>query len=440
MSRRQFMATTAATTVALAAPHVSHAQAGGKLSVGLWDHWVPDANNATKAIINEWAEKEKVEVQLDFITSQGDKLLLTAAAEAQARSGHDILAMATWYPHEYAKQLEPVDDIVKPLIEKNGNVNKTVEYLGMEKGKWLAVPATVGSQMKGPASRLDLMKQHAGIDIKAMYPVGAAPKDDDWTLDTFLKAAEACHKAGHPFGIGLGTTSDSVDTTGALFNSFGAELVDASGKITVKSDRVRQALEYTTRLAKVLPPDAPAWDDASNNKWLVSGRGAMIMNPPSAWAVAVRDAPQVAEQVWHHGMPKGPAGRFGPFLPFFWATWNFSKNKSAAKSLLTHMSQEASARKMVEASKGYDIPAFEKLLSFKVWSEVGPPTGTLYHYPDPHHHQTLSVAAAPAPPKIAVQIYNQGVQTKMVVKHLQGEPMEKVLAWAEGELEGFMRG
>jgi hypothetical protein len=156
--------------------------------------------------------------------------------------------------------------------------------------------------------------------------------------------------------------------------------------------------------------------------------------------VAVRDAPQVAEQVWHHGMPKGPAGRFGPFLPFFWATWNFSKNKSAAKSLLTHMSQEASARKMVEASKGYDIPAFQKLLSFKVWSEVGPPPGTLYHYPDPHHHQTLSVAAAPAPPKIAVQIYNQGVQTKMVVKHLQGEPMEKVLAWAEGELEGFMRG
>jgi ABC-type glycerol-3-phosphate transport system substrate-binding protein len=440
MSRRQFMATTAATTVALAAPHVSHAQAGGKLSVGLWDHWVPDANNATKAIINEWAEKEKVEVQLDFITSQGDKLLLTAAAEAQARSGHDILAMSTWYPHEYAKQLEPVDDIVKPLIEKNGNVNKTVEYLGKENGKWLAVPATVGSQMKGPASRLDLMKQHAGIDIKAMYPVGAAPKDDDWTLDAFLKAAEACHKAGHPFGIGLGTTSDSVDTTGALFNSFGAELVDASGKITVKSDRVRQALEYTTKLAKVLPPDAPAWDDASNNKWLVSGRGAMIMNPPSAWAVAVRDAPQVAEQIWHHGMPKGAAGRFGPFLPFFWATWNFSKNKSAAKSLLTHMSQEASARKMVEASKGYDIPAFEKLLSFKVWSEVGPPPGTLYHYPDPHHHQTLSVAAAPAPPKIAVQIYNQGVQTKMVVKHLQGEPMEKVLAWAEGELEGFMRG
>ena len=64
------MATTAASTVVLAAPHVSHAQAGGKLSVGFWDHWVPGANDATTALVKEWAEKEKVEVSIDFITSQ----------------------------------------------------------------------------------------------------------------------------------------------------------------------------------------------------------------------------------------------------------------------------------------------------------------------------------------------------------------------------------
>ena len=47
----------------------------------------------------------------------------------------------------------------------------------------------------------------------------SAPKADDWTFDTFLKAAEACHKGGHPFGIGLGTTSDNVDTIGAIFHA-----------------------------------------------------------------------------------------------------------------------------------------------------------------------------------------------------------------------------
>jgi hypothetical protein len=38
-----------------------------------------------------------------------------------------------------------------------------------------------------------------------------------------------------------------------------------------------------------------------------------------------------------------------------------------------------------------------------------------------------------------VQIYVQGLMTKMIVKHSQGEAMEKTLAWAESELEGFMR-
>jgi ABC-type glycerol-3-phosphate transport system substrate-binding protein len=400
---------------------------------------VPGANKTSEALVNEWAAKEKVEVQIDYITGQGNKLLITASAEAQAKSGHDILAMSTWSPHEYANSLESVDDIMEPLIKQNGVVNGTVTYLGRAQNRWLAVPATIGSQIKGPCSRIDLMKQHAGIDVQAMYPAGSPPMAENWTLDTFIKAAEACHKAGFAFGIGLGTTSDSVDTAGAIFHSFGAVLVDANEKITVKSDAVRQALDYYKRCAQFFPPDAPSWDDASNNKWLISGRGALIMNPPSAWAVAKRDAPQVAEQLWTHGMPSGPKGRFAPFLPFFWGIWNFSKNKSAAKSLLVHLSQPAAIEKLVAASSGYDLPSFANLTTLKTWAEEGPPKGTLYHYPNPHNHQILSIAAAPSPPKIARQIYTQGIMTKMTVRYLQGEPMEKTLAWVESEVEGFMR-
>jgi hypothetical protein len=192
----------------------------------------------------------------------------------------------------------------------------------------------IGSQIKGLCSRIDLLKKHAGIDVQAMYPAGAPPKADDWTLDTLLKAAEACHKGGNPFGIGVGTTGDSIDTIGAFLHAYGGVLVDAKGEITVKSDPVRQALDYYKRLMAFLPADVAAWDDASNNKHLISGQGSLIMNPPSAWAVAKRDAPKVAEQCWTHGFPVGPKGRFAPFVPFFWGTWNFSKNIPAAKSLL----------------------------------------------------------------------------------------------------------
>jgi ABC-type glycerol-3-phosphate transport system substrate-binding protein len=440
LTRRRFIRTTAAATATvIAAPFVRTAKAAGKLAIGFWDHWVPGANKASEALVQEWAAKEKVEVQIDYITSQGSKNLLTIAAEAQAKSGHDIIAFPTWQPSDHANNLEPVDEVMTELIKQNGAVNKTVEYLAQSNGRWVAVPYCVGTQIKGPCSRIDLLKKHAGIDVRAMYPAGSPPKADAWTLDAMLKGAEACHKGGNPFGIGLGVTEDNVDTAGAIFESFGAALVNTKGQITVKSDPVRQALEYYVKLAQWLAPDAPAWDNASNNKYLISGKGALIMNPPSAWAVAKRDAPLVAEQLWTHGMPSGPAGRFAPFLPYFLGVWNFGKNKTAAKDLIFYLSQRSAVEKMVVASGGYDLPAFEKLTDFKVWAEEGPPKGTLYHYPNPYNHQILTVAASPAPPKIAVQIYSQGIHTKMVVRIIQGEPMEKTLAWAESELEGYMR-
>ncbi|MFO1160109.1 MAG: extracellular solute-binding protein [Reyranellaceae bacterium] len=439
IARRKLVATAAASTALVAAPFVRGAHAAGKLSLALWDHWVPDANKATQALIDQWAAREKVEVQVDFITSQGNKLLLTSAAESQAKSGHDIFALSAWLPGRYSSQLVAMNDIMEPLIKQNGAVNATVEYLGKVEGKWLGVPATVGSQIKGPCSRIDLMKDLAGVDVQAMYPAGAPPKADSWTFDAFLKAAEACHKGGHAFGIGLGTTADNVDTAGAIFHGFGAVLVDAKGNIVVKNDAVRQALDFYKRLMAFLPTDVPSWDDASNNKWLVSGKGALIMNPPSAWAVAKRDAPKVAEQLWTHGFAAGPKGRYAPFVPYFWSVWNFSKNQAAAKSLLVHLSQQSSAERMVEASGGYDLPSFANFTTFKTWAEEGPPKGTLYHYPNPHQHQTLSVAGAPAPHKIGEQIYVQALMTQMAVRHFRGEAMEKTLDWAANELEGFTR-
>jgi len=440
LSRRQFVAATALTSAALiSAPFVRSARAAGTLTMGFWDHWVPGANKASTDLVNEWAAKEKVEVSIDYITSQGNKNLVTIAAESAAKSGHDIMAMPTWWSHAQSDLLEPVNDIMEPIIKQNGEVNGTVQYLGQLDGKWLGVPACVGSQIKGPCSRIDLMKKYANIDVQEMYPAGAPPKADNWTTDTFLKAAEACQKGGVPFGIGLGESSDNVDSAGAFFLSFGAQLVNAKGDLTVKTDEVRQALEFYKKLIPFLPPDVAAWDDASNNKWLIAGKGALIMNPPSAWAVAKRDAPQIAEQLWTHGFPAGPKGRFAPFLPYFWNIWNFSKNKEAAKSLLVHLSKPDSIERLVVASGGYDLPAYSKLTTLKVWEEQGPPKGTLFHYPNPYNHQTLSIAASPAPPKIAQQIYTQALQTKMCLKYSQGEKMEDVLAWAEGECEGYMR-
>ncbi len=443
MSRRRFLAQTAAATgVAVAAPYVRGAHAAGKLSVGFWDHWVPGANDTLTKLCNEWAAKEKVDLKIDYITSNGDKNILTIAAEQQARSGHDILQMPSWQPLDKAEDLVKVDDMVGQLIAEHGKPSAAVEYLGKRDGHWVAVPATTGSQVKPPCGRIDLLHDLAGFDPTKAYPAGAAPDpalSEAWTWDRFAEMAAKCKAGGYPFGLGLGQTTDSVDWVGAVFASHGAVLVNEKGDITVKSDAVRQVLEWFKKLAPSLPDDTYAYDDASNNKILIAGKSALIMNPPSAWAVAVRDNPKVGEQCWTFAPPKGPKGRYTPGLPYFLGIWSFSPNQAAAKSLITHLSTRDAVHQLVEASHGYDLPAFEKLLDFDTWAKVGPPVGTVYSYP-PRGDQIVSLAAAPAPPKIANQIYTQATMPKMIAKVTQqGQSIEQAIAWAADELEGFMR-
>ena len=440
--RRRFLkASAAASGAAAVAPYIRTSHAGGSLSVGFWDHWVPGANAALTKLCNEWSRKEKVDLKIDFLSDQGGKLVLIGFAEAQAKSGHDILAFPTWFAAAQAGNLEPVDDIMEPLIANNGKVLPAVEYVGKQGGHWIGVPATPGSQMLACCARIDLFRQHVGLDISRMYPANAPPDNsltDQWTWDTFLMAAEKCFKAGYPFGLGLGQTGDSVDWVSALFASYGAELVDASGNVIVNSHATRQALEYVKQLVRFFPRDVFTWDDASNNRWLVEGKGALIMNPPSAWAAAKRANPRLAGQLWTFPTPTGPKGRYQAVRPSFWGIWKFSSNKSAAKSLLTHLSQRGAVEQLVRASGGYDIPGFSGLRDFDIWAEEGPPRGTLYHYP-PASDQTLWVSGSPAPPPIATQIYAQATITKMIARYTQsGESMDKTLAWAASELEGLI--
>jgi hypothetical protein len=69
----------------MTAPYIRTAHAAGKLTMGFWDHWVPGANKASTELVNEWADKEKVEVSIDYITSQGNKIPVTIIAEARRR-------------------------------------------------------------------------------------------------------------------------------------------------------------------------------------------------------------------------------------------------------------------------------------------------------------------------------------------------------------------
>ncbi len=61
--------------------------------------------------------------------SAGNKLLVTAAAEEQAKTGHDVIALPVWEIHNHVSALEPVDDVVQRLVSKYGPTNGINKYL-----------------------------------------------------------------------------------------------------------------------------------------------------------------------------------------------------------------------------------------------------------------------------------------------------------------------
>jgi hypothetical protein len=147
--------------------------------------------------VNAWADKNKVEVSADFITGNGNKLMMTGVAESQAKTGHDVYTFYNWDVYNSHDSLAPVDDVIKELTGKYGAVNATAEYLAKQQGHWTAVPSSSGTQTKPPCGRIAWFKKN-GLDVVSMYPVKPehVAAQDGWTWDAFLKYAEMAKQDG----------------------------------------------------------------------------------------------------------------------------------------------------------------------------------------------------------------------------------------------------
>ena len=83
-----------------------------------------------------------------------------------------------------------------------------------------------------------------------------------------------------------------------------------------------------------MTPEVLAWDDASNNRLLASGRGSWIHNPISAYRTHRGQNKELADKIFIQLSPKGPAGAaLLRQLPAYGIT-KFSKNQDAAKAFL----------------------------------------------------------------------------------------------------------
>jgi hypothetical protein len=438
-TRRDFLQTGSLAAATLAAPYVKTVRSAGQLKLLVWDHWVVGAGDEMKRIISDWGAKNGVEVTID---TKSEGIAEIAQAEARAQVGHDIVDLgeqAVWIHQEL---LEPVDDTVTAIELENGPYTSAASHLAELDGAWRAVPMAQGSFTYPMVSRIDLFKEHAGIDVLELFPIEGQRDPalvDTWDYALLLKAAKKLHAAGHPIGLPISAAApeDSPFWLEPMFLAFGATMVDENGNITINSDATRTVLEYLKELAQYLPADVYGWNNASNNRWIVSGNGGAICNPPSAWSVARRDRPDVAEQLFHHDMPRGPKGRFRGIELSFWGIWKFAANQAAAKELLVHLASREVAERLLAV--GYDVPLLQSHAEHPVWEAAEPPKGTLYNYPVRGDEQLVTIGY-PAPLRVSAVMHGLNLSANLASRVTQaGEPVADAIAWAEQEIEGFMR-
>ena len=81
------------------------------------------------------------------------------------------------------------------------------------------------------------------------------------------------------------------------------------------------------------------------------------------------------------------------------------------------------------------------MLDFKVWEKVEPPPGTVYNYPiRPWHNALPSLTASEARAgHRGAGLQPRASTIRCMARLKQGQTIKQVIAWAQEELEGFVR-
>lgn len=382
-----------------------------------WSHFVPTYNPELERQVAEWAKLRGVDARVDYLSLPD--ITSKLAAEAEAKAGHDIVLMWNFLPALYKESLVELDDIATKLEEKYGPWLEGAKYLNFLDGHWRAIPWSYQSLL-------------ANINVKHWRQIGLEPDDvAKLSWDDLLEKAKELHKLGHPVGLVIAETFDAYGSLYSLLWSFGARAVDEKGNVVIDSPETRAALEYAKELFQYMPREMLGWDDAGNNRFLLSGVGSWTPNPPSIWAVAKLKKLPIAEEFDHVPMPAGPAGAFrvGDFNNL--GIWKFSPNIDLAKDLILFLMEKENYSKQIIASMGYNQPTLEAFKDIPVWREEP----KLRYYGSPV--EEIRPSGWPSPPNPATQIaYNLLIIPTMFVKVVTGEAsIPEAIKWAETQLK-----
>src|SRR5262245_33500178 len=317
------------------------------LKILQWVHFVPAYDDwFNKTWIKNWGERNDTDVTVDNIVNT--QLDARAAAEVAAQSGHDLfqfLAPPAIHEDNVINHNEIVQEIEKK-VGKYGTLGKASTYNPRTK-KYFGVS---DCYVPDPVVwRHDLWNG-----------IGEAPP----TWEHVRKAAPKLKATGHPIGIGMSNELDSNMANLAFMMCFGSVVQNEENRVTIKSKQTVEALKFMASLYKQGETDEIfGWTPASNNNFLYSGKGSLILNAISATRTPEDQNLPFSDNLWIWPIPAGPHGRLGlEHVMGVYVTWKFAKNQAGAWKFLGDLC--TNYQQATTASKLYNFPSFPGAMPF----------------------------------------------------------------------------
>jgi multiple sugar transport system substrate-binding protein len=321
----------------------------GNLSLLTWVHFVPSYDQWLDPWAQAWGQKNDVQVNIEHINNT---LLDTrAAAEVAAQSGHDLffnLHPMAAYEDQVINHAPIIQEVQKkvgqymPIAQASTYNAKTKKYF-----------AVSDSYVPDPVVwRHDLWNG-----------IGESPA----TWDHVKAAAPKLKAIGHPIGIGQSQELDSNMALIAFMMCFGGFIQNENNHPTLLSKNTIDAVKFMAEIYNTgETSDIFGWNPASNNNYLYSGVGSLILNAISATRTPESGAAggQYSDDLWIWPIPSGPHGRFGlEHLMGCWSIWKFAQNKPAAMQFLADLC--TAGRDATVNSQLYNFPTFANAMPFK---------------------------------------------------------------------------
>ncbi len=257
------------------------------------------------------------------------------------------------------------------------------------------------------------------------------------TWDDLLKAGKILKKQGNPVGIAISHCTDANISFWSILWSHGGKVLEPDGKTpAINSDKAAQVVEwYKDLYANAMEPEVLSWDNASNNRFLLSGKGSWIHNAISPYVAAVAKSMPIADEINHHASPGGPGGIHSATGVNSLAIWKFSKNVSLAKDFIKFLFQKENYNSFIVGGSAFNQPPLKSFAEHPIWAS-NPKYAML-----PKEAEYVHEQGWPAKPNSAVQlIIVNFVLPDIVAKAINGMPTKRALTWGEDQIKLALQG